>query len=188
MTGAMTRALFIARLRQGLKGLAAGEIEDIVTDYEAHFSDAAAAGRGEADVASSLGDPLQLGQELSAETKLRRWEHRRSPKNFLGAGLALAGLQTFNLLVVLPVLAVILFAAGIAAYVLFEVGRTGVHLLAGLASGNGNVVIPALVGLGLVSGVIGIASLILLLLDSGLRLLGRYVRMNYRLLKREDEE
>jgi len=36
--------------------------------------------------------------------------------------------------------------------------------------------------------VIGMGSLILLLLDSGLRLLGRYVRMNSRLLKREDEE
>jgi hypothetical protein len=50
------------------------------------------------------------------------------------------------------------------------------------------VLLPALVGLGLISGVIGMASLILLLLDSGLRILGRYVRTNYRLLKREDEE
>jgi len=46
----------------------------------------------------------------------------------------------------------------------------------------------ALVGLGLISGVIGMGSLILLLLDGSLRLLGRYVRTNYRLLKREDEE
>jgi uncharacterized membrane protein len=184
----MTRALFIARLRQGLRGLPADEIGDIVTDYEAHFSDAAEAGRSEADVAASLGDPLQLGQEIAAESKLRRWEKRRSPHNFLRAGVALAGLQTFNLLVVLPVLAAILFCAGIAAYVLYEIGRTGVHLLIGLASGNGTVMLPALVGLGLISGVIGMGSLILLLLDSGLRLLGRYVRVNYRLLKREDEE
>ena len=188
MTGAMTRTLFVSRLRQGLKGLSPEEVDDIVLDYEAHFADAAAAGRSETDVAASLGDALQLGHELSAETKLRRWETRRSPKNFLRAGFALAGLQTFNLLVVLPVLALILFCAGIAAYVLVEIGRTGVHLLAGLASGNGNVVIPALVGLGLVSGMVGVGSLILLLLDSGLRILGRYVRLNYRLLKREDEE
>ena len=184
----MTRALFVARLRQGLKGLSSDEIADIVADYEAHFSDAAAAGRSEADVAASLGDPLQLGQELSAETKLRRWEKRRSPHNFLRAGFALAGLQTFNLLVVLPVLAIILFCAGVAAYVLFEVGRTGVHLLAGLAAGTGGVVVPALIGIGLIAGVIGMGSLILLLLDSGLKLLGRYVRTNYRLLKQEDEE
>jgi len=156
----MTRALFIARLRQGLKGLSAAEIADIVLDYEAHFSDAAAAGRDQSDVAASLGDPLQLGQELAAETKLRRWEKRRSPHNFLRAGLALTGLQTLTPLVVLPILALILVCAGIAAYILFEIGRT----------------------------VIGMASLILLLLDSGLRILGRYVRTNYRLLKREDEE
>ena len=105
----MTRVLFIARLRQGLRGLSGDEIADIVTDYEAHFSDAAAAGRSEADVAASLGDPLQLGQEIAAESKLRRWEKRRSPHNFLRAGYALAGLQTFNLLVVLPVLAAIIF-------------------------------------------------------------------------------
>ncbi len=184
----MTRALFIARLRQGLKGLSAGEVADIVTDYEAHFSDAAAAGRSEADVAASLGDPLQLGQELSAETKLRRWEGRRSPRNFLRAGFALTGLRTLSLLVVLPVLALILFSAGIAAFVLFDIGRTGLNLLMGLASGNGNVLIPALVGLGLIAGVIGAGSLILLLLGSGLKLLGRYARTNYRLLGREDEE
>jgi uncharacterized membrane protein len=184
----MTRALFIARLRQGLKGLSADEIADIVLDYEAHFSDAAVAGRNESDVAASLGDPLQLGQEISAETKLRRWERRRSPHNFLRAGFALTGLQTLTPLVVLPILALILVCAGIAAYVLFEIGRTGLNLLMGLASGNGSVLLPALVGLGLISGVIGMASLILLLLDSGLRILGRYVRTNYRHLKREDEE
>ena len=184
----MSRALFIGRLRQGLKGLSPDEIDEIVMDYEAHFSDALAAGRDEIDVAASLGDPLQLGNELAAETKLRRWETRRSPRNFLRAGFALTGLQTFNLLVVLPVLALIIFCAGIAAYVLFTIGRAGFGMLMGLLSGSGNMLIPALVGLGLIAGAIGMGSLILLLLDSGLRLLGRYVRMNYRLLKREDEE
>ena len=63
----MSRTLFLSRLRQGLKGLSPEEIDDIVTDYEAHFSDAAAAGRDEIDVAASLGDPMQLGNELRAE-------------------------------------------------------------------------------------------------------------------------
>ena len=69
----MSRTLFIGRLRQGLKGLSPAEIDEIVMDYEAHFSDAMAAGRSEVDVAASLGDGLQLGNELRAETKLRRW-------------------------------------------------------------------------------------------------------------------
>ena len=179
----MSRALFIARLRQGLKGLSPGEIDDIVLDYEAHFSDAALAGRNETEVAASLGDPLRLGSELSAETKLRRWETRRSPRTFVQASLGLVGLQAFNIFVLLPVIAGLIFFAGIAAYVLYIVGSTGLHLLGGLLSGNGNVLVPALVGLGLICGVVGIGGLLAMLLDGGLRLLGRYMRLNYRLLK-----
>lgn len=182
----MSHVLFIARLRQGLKGLSPAEIDEIVMDYEAHFSDAIAAGRDENEVAASLGDPLRLGGELSAETKLRRWEDRRSPRNFVRAGLGLVGLQAFNLFILLPVLAGLLFCAGVVAYVLYVVGVTGLHLLAG--SGNGNVLVPTLVGLGLICGVVGIGGLVALLLDSGLRLLGRYMRLNYRLLKPEADE
>ncbi|HEX4634724.1 MAG TPA: DUF1700 domain-containing protein [Rhizomicrobium sp.] len=183
----MSRALFLARLRQGLKGLSPGEIDEIVTDYEAHFSDALAAGRSEIDVAASLGDPLQLGNELRAETRLRRWENRRSPHNFVQAGLGLVGLQAFNLFILLPVLLVSAGCALIAAYVLYIVGSTGVHLLGGLLSGNGNVLVTTLVGVGLIAGVIGIGSILALLLGGGLSLLGRYVRLNYRLLKPEDQ-
>ena len=182
----MSRALFIARLRQGLKGLSLAEIDEIVLDYEAHFSDALAAGRSESDVAASLGDPLRLGGELSAETKLRRWEMRRSPRNFVQAGLGLVGLQAFNIFILLPVIAALLFCAAIAAYVLYIVGNTGLHLLGG--SGNGNVLVPALVGAGLICGVVGFGGLLALLLDGGLRLLGRYMRLNYRLLKPDADE
>ncbi len=182
----MTRALFLARLRQGLKGLSPDEIDEIVMDYEAHFSDAVAAGRSESDVAAALGDPWRLGSELSAETKLRRWEMRRNPRTFVRAGLGLVGLQAFNIFILLPVTAGLVFCAGVAAYVLYIVGSTGLHLLASLLSGNGNVLVPALVGLGLICGVIGTGSLIALLLDSGLRRLGRYMRLNYHLLKPDD--
>ena len=184
----MTRALFITRLRQGLKGLSPGEIDEIVMDYEVHFSDAIAAGRNESDVAASLGDPLRLGHELSAETKMRRWEMRRSPHNFVQAGLGLVGLQAFNIFILLPVIAGLAVCAAVAAYVLYIVGSTGLHLLGGLLSGNGNVLVPALVGLGLICGVVGIGGLIMLLLGAGLRLLGRYVRLNYRLLKSDDAD
>jgi uncharacterized membrane protein len=184
----MTRALFIGKLRQGLKGLAPAEIDDIVADYEAHFSDALAAGRSEIDVAASLGDPFQLGSELSAEAKLRRWEERRSPHNFFRAGAAVIGLQAFNILILLPVIAALLFCAAITLYVLYTVASTGLHLVAGLLSGDGNVLVPALVGLGMICGVVCIGSVIALLLDSGLRLLARYARLNYRLLKPESEE
>lgn len=184
----MSRTLFLSRLRQGLKGLAQDEIDEIVMDYEAHFSDALATGRDEKEVAASLGDPLRLGHELSAETKLRRWEEQRTPGTFVQAGMGLVGLQAFNVFILFPVVLALLASAAIAAYVLYIVGSTGFHLLGGLLSGNGNVLVPTLVGLGLLCGVVGIGSLMALLLDAGLRMLGRYVRLNYRLLKPGAEE
>jgi uncharacterized membrane protein len=184
----MSRALFIARLRQGLKGLAPDQIDEIVMDYEAHFSDAIAAGRNEIDVAASLGDALQLGNELRAEAKLKRWEERRNPRTFLQASLGLIGLQAFNIFILLPVILALCACALVVAYVLYIVGATGLHLLGGLLSGNGNVLVPTLVGLGLIAGVAGIGSLLALLLGSGLGMLGRYMRLNYRLLKPGEEE
>jgi uncharacterized membrane protein len=182
----MTRVQFIARLRDGLRGLSPEEIADIAADYDAHFQDAMAAGRSETDVAASLGDPLQLGREIRVETKLRGWEARRNPRTFLRAGAAL--LPVFGLAMLLPVILGLLFFAGVAAYVLYIAAGTGLHLVAGLHSGNGNVLLPAMVGAGLLCGVVGVAALIGLLLDSGMRLLGRYVRVNYRLLKPDDME
>jgi len=81
-----------------------------------------------------------------------------------------------------------LFCAAIVAYVLYIVGSTGIHLLGSVLSGNGNVLVPALVGAGLICGVVGIGSLIALLLDGGLRLLSRYMRLNYRLLKPDETD
>jgi uncharacterized membrane protein len=182
----VTRALFLSRLQQGLRGLPQDEIDDIVADYDAHFSDAIASGRSEADVAASLGDPRALGNELRAETRLRRWETRRNPRNFVRAGLALIGLQAFNIVVVMPVVLVLLMAACIVAYVLYIVAGVGLHLAGGILSGTGNVVVPAMVGIGMLFGVIGVGAVVALLLDGGLRLLARYARLNYRLLKSDD--
>lgn len=184
----MTRARFITGLRQNLRGLSDGEVADIIADYEEHFADAAAAGRSEDEVAGALGDPARLAGELSAETGLRRWEAKRNPRTFLRAGIAVFGLQAFNILVLLPVIALVLACAGIAAYVLYIVAGTGFYMLTQATSGNGNVLVPALAGLGLIFGVLGTGSLLALLLDSGLRLLARYARLNYSLIKPKDEE
>jgi uncharacterized membrane protein len=184
----MTRARFITGLRQSLRGLSDGEVADIIADYEEHFADAAAAGRSEDEVAGALGDPARLAGELSAETGLRRWEAKRNPRTFLRAGIAVFGLQAFNILVLLPVIALLLACAGVAAYILYIVAGAGFYMLTQATSGNGNVLVPALAGLGLIFGVLGTGSLLALLLDSGLRLLARYARLNYSLIKPKDEE
>jgi uncharacterized membrane protein len=182
----MSRGPFLARLRQGLHGLPPEEIHEIAADYEAHFTDALEAGRSEADVAASLGDPLQLGRELRMESKLRRWEDRRNPQTFLRAGVAM--LQAFNVMVLLPVLLALLFCVGVALYVLYIVAGTGLQLASGVLSGNGNVLVPALVGMGLIFGVIATGAFLALLLDGGMRLLARYARLNYRLLKPDERD
>ena len=133
----MTREKFLDGLCAGLRGLPQSEIDDIVSDYAAHFADAMEAGRSEVEIAASLGDPAHLANELGAEAKLQRWETSRNPRNFLRAGAAVIGLQAFNLFSLLPVLAFLIFCAGIAAYVLYLVGGTGLHLMAGLLSGGG---------------------------------------------------
>ena len=89
---------------------------------------------------------------------------------------------------VMPVIGILLFCAGVAAYVLYVVAGTGFHMMVQATAGNGNVLVPALAGFGLLCGVVGIGALLALLLDSGLRLLANYARMNYRLLKPKDEE
>jgi uncharacterized membrane protein len=181
----MTRALFLTQLRQGLKGLPPEQIDDICFDYEAHFADAAESGRSEADVSAALGNPALLAREWRAESGLRNWEEKASPGNFLRAGWALAALSVFDIVILLPLLLIVLFAAFIAIYVFYALGITGFHLMIGLFFGDG-VLAPALVGVGMLCGAVAATSLIALLLGLGLRLLGRYVRMRYRFAKPTD--
>ncbi len=176
----MSRALFISQLRQGLRGLEPDEIDDICADYESHFADAGETGRSETEIAAALGNPAQLAREWRAESGLRNWETKSSPKNFLRAGWALVGLMAFDVVVILPLVLGLLFGAGVATYVFYVFGRTGFGLMTGLFFGDG-MVAPALVGLGMVCGAISAVAVIALLLGLGMRLLGRYARLHYRL-------
>ena len=100
----MTRDAFLARLRDGLRGLPPQTVADIVADYEAHFTEGAAAGRAEVDIAQALGDPDRLARELRAERALGRWEENRNPSAAAGAVFAVLGLGAIDLLVLLPVM------------------------------------------------------------------------------------
>jgi uncharacterized membrane protein len=149
----MNRQDFITRLRAGLRGLPLAAIGEIVADYETHFAEGAAAGRGEADVAAALGDPDRLARELRAEAGLKRWEAERNPSAAANAIFAVLGLGAIDLLVLLPI---VLWIAGtllgffIAAVALFMVG--GVVMAAGPFILHGApVAVIILSGLGLVA-------------------------------------
>ena len=187
----MTRDAFLRALRAGLAGLPAPEIDDLVADYAAHFAESAASGRQEAEVAASLGDPERIARELRAELGLRRLEAHWSASNLLAAAMALAGLAFVDLLFLLPLL---VLAAGVA------VALAGALLAIGVAAGKilfttllihpgGPLALVAgrlFLGLGLLSAMLGGGALLLLGLGAGVRLLGRYARLHFRLLRRED--
>jgi len=181
----MTRTSFLSRLREGLSGLPPQEIDDIVADYAAHFSEGQAAGRSEEAVAAALGDPARLAKEVRAEAGLRRWEERRNAGNLAGAVFALLGLATVDLIFLLPllfVLAVLLFAFGVALFAVTIAGVGVVISILGNLTSFQSVLARGFAGVGLVAGGIGGGALLLLVLDALVRLLGSYARLHYRLL------
>jgi uncharacterized membrane protein len=188
----MTRAEFIAQLRQALSGMAPRELDDVVADYNAHFDEGLAAGRSEAEIAAALGDPLRLARELRAEAGLRRWEQQRTPGALLGAMVSMGGMLAVDIFILLPFLLVFALSAFIAATVLFAVSVAAVWLLmsgllhwnnfAGVVSASSR----TLLGIGLLGGSVGCAALLWLLLEGLVRLLGRYARLHYQVLKPAD--
>jgi uncharacterized membrane protein len=181
----MTRQAFIARLRDGLRGLPPQTIVEIVADYEAHFADGEAAGRSEADVAEALGDPGRLARELRAEIGLKRWEEERSPSGAASAVFAVLGLGAIDLLILLPVLMTVggvLFGLAMAAVAGLFAG--GAIFVAGPFAGlPGGVWTALLAGLGVMSGATALGAVIALVTVGLVNALVWYGRLHYRLLK-----
>jgi uncharacterized membrane protein len=181
----MTRQEFIARLRAGLAGLPAQAQSDIVADYEAHFAEGEAAGRGETDVAAALGDPDRLVRELRTEVGAKRWQTERNPEAAAAAVFAVLGLGAIDVLVLLPILVgvvSVLCAFGIVAIVFFFIGA--VVLAMGPFAGDPATVGAAMLGgLGIMAAsVTGVA--VLTLVSIGLvNALIWYGRLHYQLLK-----
>jgi uncharacterized membrane protein len=184
----MNRLAFLTTLRDGLAGLAPQDIDEILADYTAYFDEARAAGRNEESVAAALGDPRRLARELRAETGLRRWENHGSLSNSAAVLLALGGLAAVDVLFLLPLLLAVMLAAlvlGLIAVVLGIVGAGSLLSLLKLApfASLATIVRRAVAGIGLIAASFGIGALLLFALNGAVRLLGRYARVHYRLLK-----
>ena len=187
----MTRAEFIAQLRQALSGMAPKELDDIVADYNAHFDEGLAAGRSEAEVAGALGDPLRLGRELRAEAGLRRWERQRTPGALVGAMVSLGGMLAVDIFILLPFLMVFALCLHRGDGAVRHQCRRRVAAAVGAAAlGNFASIVSAssrtLAGVGLLGGSVGCAALLWLLLEGLVRLLGQYARLHYQVLKPAD--
>jgi len=185
----MTRQAFINRLRDNLKGLPPGVAEEIVSDYEAHFADAVADGRSEAEVAQALGDPGRLARELKAEVGLKRWEAERNPSAASAAIFAVLGLATFDLLVLLPTLLGVggaLLGFAVASVAVFFAG-CWVFIVGITGNGPADAVATPLqylfAGTGLMSGSVAVFACLGLLVIGLVNLLVWYGRLHFRLIK-----
>lgn len=188
----MNRTGFLRTLRDGLAGLPAQEIDDILGDYAAHFDEAHASGRTEQDVAAALGDPRRLARELRAETGLRRWENHRSLGNSATVLLALGGLAAVDILLLLPLLFAVTLIVLVSGLLIFVLGIVGLGLLLSLLkigefASVAAIVVRAMAGIGLIAGSLGCCALLLLALNGAVKMLGRYARLHYRLLKPQQD-
>ena len=181
----MTRDQFIERLKNGLSGLTPAAIADIVADYEAHFADAAAAGRSETEVAAALGNPDRLARELRAEAGMKSWETAKTPSSAVGAVLGILGLGALDVLVLLPILGGVIgtligvFTAAIGVFiaggVVFAVSPFNVIDI-GVAAG-------LLAGVGIMAGAAALAAFIAVLSIWLVNGIVWYARLHYRVLK-----
>jgi uncharacterized membrane protein len=181
----MTRQAFIARLREGLAGLPAHTIAEIVADYETHFTEGAAAGRSEAEIVDALGDPGRLARELRIERGLKRWEEERSPSAAGAAIFGLIGRGAIDIMFLLPLLmgvAGAIFGFGIACIALFFVG--GMLFAAGpFTDPPGGPLTAVFAGLGLMGGAASIGALLTIVVIWLVNALVWYGRLHLRLLK-----
>lgn len=181
----MTRAEFMGRLRRGLVGMPTSAAADIASDYETHFSDGAAAGRSEAEVAAALGDPDRLARELRAEAGAQRWHQEKNPSAAAGAVFAVLGLGAIDLLILLPIfmsLVGVLFGFFMAAIGVFIGG--GVVMIAGPVAGfPGGAMTAILGGLGMMAGATALGALTAVATILLVNATVWYARLHYRLLK-----
>ena len=183
----MTRSDFLDRLRRGLSGMAPHELDEIVADYRSHFDEATAAGRSEEEVAQALGNPERLACELKVEAGLRRWETQRTPAALAAAIAALGGMLALDVFILLPLLCVLGVAAFVIGAVLFVLALAGVGLLfSGLVHSFANVISALarmLAGVGLLGASVGVTALLWLVLEGLVKLVARYARLHYRVVK-----
>jgi len=188
----MNRVAFLTILHDGLAGLPAREIDDIIADYMSYFDEAETSGRSEAEVAEALGDPRRLARELRAETGLRQWENHRSLGNSAAALLALGGLATVDILLLLPLLFAVTLIMLVVGLVILALGIVGIGLLLSLLkvghfASVAAMLLRAVAGIGLITGSVGGGALLLLALNGAVKMLGNYARLHYRLLKPEQD-
>jgi uncharacterized membrane protein len=181
------RLIFLATLRAGLRDAPPSAVGDILADYASHFDVGAAKGRVEEEIASALGDPLALADELRVEMRIDAWNEKRSPAAAAKLIAGVIGLGSVNAVlafIALPLACLLVFMAVVSIVSIFGVG---VWLaFAGVSLGLGQA-LSLLAGAGLVFAAITLSALLAILLLAMVSGLVRYARLHYRLLPRSGQ-
>lgn len=97
----MTKVEFLRELSRTLDNIPEDEKNDIIFDYEEHFTIGVEAGRTEEEIAKSLGDPRILSKQINLNYMIDKAEKTSTASNVFRAVLASVGLGFFNLVFVL---------------------------------------------------------------------------------------
>lgn len=97
----MNKKQFLSKLESSLKSLPANERQDILQDFEEHFTIGLQEGKTEEQISTSLGSPHQIAKDMVAAYHLERVETKATFGNILRAVWATIGLGFFNLAIVL---------------------------------------------------------------------------------------
>lgn len=113
----MNKERFLSSMDKSLKGLSREERRDIIHDFEEHFVFGLEEGKGEQEIAASLGSPEKIAKELLASYHLGKVEATATTGNVIRAVWAVIGLGFFNLVIVLGpfiALAAVVFAGWVS--------------------------------------------------------------------------
>jgi uncharacterized membrane protein len=92
---------FLTKLEVSLKKLPSDERQDILQDFEEHFTIGLAEGKSEEEISSSLGAPQQIAKEMAATYHIEKVEATATTGNIFRALWAVIGLGFFNIVIVL---------------------------------------------------------------------------------------
>lgn len=97
----MNQDKFLSALNQHLNRLSQDERQDILQDFQEHFSNGLADGKTEEEISDSLGSPGQIAKEMLATYHFEKVTEKASTGNIIRAVWAAIGLSFFNLIFVL---------------------------------------------------------------------------------------
>lgn len=104
----MNKDEYLKELRKLLRKLPKEDREDIISDYEEHFTIGMEKGRTEEEISKALGNPRNVAKQIKADHMVKKAEDKPSVGSIVEAILAIMGLGLFNLIfVAVPVLVVV---------------------------------------------------------------------------------